>query len=288
MNFIGTGLVLLAAILWGLSGGIGSILMDKGWDPLLVSFYRGAVGLLCILFWLSLNFKKNFQVTRPLVLWSILAGIGVAGNFAFYFFSISLSGVAVASTLMYTAPLFVLLISFLLRTEQITLFKGVSIAVVMAGISLLTNVYEVGVGNLNSIGIITGLLAGISYAIFIFGFKYASAHGRPQTILTIAFFVFSVLLVFLIDGEQLVSVFYSDDLFLFVVLGVVGAGLSFFLYIKGVKIVSPSVASVVAMIEPVTASLFGVLILGEFLSFTQTIGMAIILITITLLSTRKS
>ncbi|NBC12487.1 MAG: EamA/RhaT family transporter, partial [Gammaproteobacteria bacterium] len=32
--------VILAALCWGLSGGIGGILMADGWDPYVVSFYR--------------------------------------------------------------------------------------------------------------------------------------------------------------------------------------------------------------------------------------------------------
>lgn len=42
-------LVALAALCWGLSGGIGGILTAEGWDPVLVSFYRGVIGLLFVL-----------------------------------------------------------------------------------------------------------------------------------------------------------------------------------------------------------------------------------------------
>ena len=41
--------VALAALCWGLSGGIAGILMDDGWDPFVVSFYRGAIGLSFVL-----------------------------------------------------------------------------------------------------------------------------------------------------------------------------------------------------------------------------------------------
>jgi len=39
-------LVLLAAFCWGLSGVIAGALMATGWDPFVLSFYRGAVLLL--------------------------------------------------------------------------------------------------------------------------------------------------------------------------------------------------------------------------------------------------
>jgi drug/metabolite transporter (DMT)-like permease len=67
-------------------------------------------------------------------------------------------------------------------------------------------------------------------------------------------------------------------------LGVLGAGLSFILYIVGLNHTAPTVASIVATVEPVTASLFGVLILNESLVALQILGMALILVTVTALS----
>ncbi|HYW77199.1 MAG TPA: DMT family transporter, partial [Gammaproteobacteria bacterium] len=97
----GTALVALAALCWGLSGGIGGILMAGGWDPLVVSFYRGAIGLLFVLAWLALRPRNSGLGSRRLWFWSVIAGLGVAGNFAFYFVSIAKGSVAVAATLMY-------------------------------------------------------------------------------------------------------------------------------------------------------------------------------------------
>jgi drug/metabolite transporter, DME family len=285
MRFGGVGLVILAAILWGLAGGLGGFLMDKGWDPLVISFYRGAVGLICILIWFL------FQPTRwnkPLLFWSIVAGIGVAGNFVFYFISISEGSIAVAATLMYTAPIFVLLISFIFRLEQASLFKWLAIAFVMVGVVLLTEVYSIGSDGITILGLVTGLGAGLSYALFIFGFKYASRHGQPQGILTIAFLAFTIITLFFIDHGEAVSVFSSPDLVWMILLGVFGAGLSFFLYVVGLKRTSPTSASIVAMVEPVTASLFGFMILSELLTITQLGGMGIILVTVTILSVKQS
>ena len=45
---------------------------------------------------------------------------------------------------------------------------------VMLGIVLLTRIYETGPEGVTLIGAVAGLLAGLSYAMFIFGFKYAA------------------------------------------------------------------------------------------------------------------
>lgn len=47
MKFSGSAMIILAAICWGATGGLADILLSKGWDPLVISFYRGAVDLVC-------------------------------------------------------------------------------------------------------------------------------------------------------------------------------------------------------------------------------------------------
>ncbi|TVR47391.1 MAG: EamA/RhaT family transporter [Puniceicoccaceae bacterium] len=279
-----TAFVMLAALFWGLSGGIGGILMAGGWDPFVVSFHRGAIGLFCVLVWLALRPGGSGLANRRLWFWSVIAGIGVAGNFSFYFLSISQGSVAVAATLMYCAPVFVYLVSFALRLERPTAAKWAAIVVVMVGIVLLTQIYDTGAGGVTALGVGAGLLAGLSYALFIFGFKFAAPHGSPQAILSIAFAVLAVLLFLPGDAGQTVAALRTPDWPLFVALGVFGAGLSFIFYIIGLKHTAPAVASIVAMVEPVTAALFGLVILEQTLGGAQIMGMGLILITVTALS----
>jgi drug/metabolite transporter (DMT)-like permease len=284
MARLSTAFVALAALCWGLSGGIGGLLTAQGWDPIVVSFYRGAIGLLFVLAWLALRPSGSGLASRRLWFWSAFAGVGVAGNFAFYFMSIAEGSVAVAATLMYCAPVFVYLVSFTLRLERPTPLKWAAMAMVMLGIVLLTGIHDAGAGDVTPIAIGAGLLAGLSYAVFIFGFKYAAPHGSPQAILVIAFSVLVVILIGLADADQVVAVLSTPSWPLFAVLGVFGAGLSFILYIVGLHHTAPAVASIVAMVEPVTASLFGVVVLDQSLAGLQILGMALILVTVTALS----
>jgi drug/metabolite transporter (DMT)-like permease len=276
--------VLLAALCWGLSGGIGGILIADGWDAFVVSFYRGVIGLLFVLGWLALRPSGSGLESGQLWFWSAIAGLGIAGNFAFYFISIGQGSVAIAATLMYCAPVFVYLASFALKLERLTVPKLAAIAIVMLGIVLLTQIYDIGTGSITEIGVGAGLLAGLSYAVFIFGFKYAAPHGSPQAILTIAFAVLATLLIGPSDVSQTVAVLSTPDWPLFATLGVFGAGLSFVLYVVGLNSIAPALASVVAMIEPVVASLFGVVVLDESLVGLQLFGMGLILVTVTALS----
>jgi len=283
-----TAFIVLAALFWGLSGGVGGILMADGWDAFVVSFYRGAIGLLFVLAWLALRPYGGGLANPRLWLWSSVAGFGVAGNFSFYFVSIAQGSVAVAATLMYCAPVFVYLVSFALKLERPTALKWAAIAAVVAGIVLLTQIYDVGASGVTAIGVGAGLLAGLSYAIFIFGFKYAAPHGSPQAILSIAFAVLATILIWPAGVDETIAALSTPDWPLFAGLGVLGAGLSFLLYVIGVKNTTPAVASIVAMVEPVTASLFGVVVLNEHLAGSQISGMALILVTVTVLSAYSS
>ncbi len=288
MVSLSTALVVLAALCWGLSGGIGGILMGQGLDPVLVSFYRGAIGLLCVLIWLSLRPRGSGLASRRLWFWSAIAGAGVAGNFAFYFVSIAEGSVAVAATLMYCAPVFVYLVSFTLKLERPTIFKWIAITIVMFGVVLLTGAYEIGAGDVTFIAAGAGLLSGLSYAVFIFGFKQAASHGSPQAILVVAFAVLITILICVGDSGQAMAVLRTPSWPLLVVLGVVGAGLSFFFYIVGLKNTEPAAASIVAMVEPVTASVFGLVVLNESLIAPQFFGMGLILIAVTAMSVYSS
>lgn len=260
------------------------MLMASGWDPSVVAFYRGAIGLAFILSWLLLRPGGSGLSDYRVWLWSSLAGLGVAGNFGFYFLSISESNIAVAATLMYCAPIFVYLVSFALRLERPTLFKWVSIALVMLGIGLLTQVYDLEATEVTALGVGAGLLSGLSYAVFIFSFKYAAPKASPQAVLAIALAVLTVVLALPSDFSQTWLVLDTEEWPLFVTLGLVGAGFPFVFYLIGLRNTAPAVASVVAMVEPVTASLFGLLVMNQNLAGLQVLGMILILATVTALS----
>lgn len=281
-------LVALSALFWGLSGGIGAILLAEGWGSFVVSFYRGIVGLLFVLVWLILR-PGNSGLAKPrLWFWAAVAGLGVAGNFSFYFLSISEGSVAVAATLMYCAPVFVFLVSFAIGLEQPTPFKCVAIVIVIVGIALLTGIYDVGGSSITWVGVVAGLLSGLSYALFIFGFKFAARNGSPQAALVIAFAVLGIVLIWPASLVQVIAVLGAPEWPMFIALGVLGGGVSFISYIVGLKHTVPTVAAVVAMVEPVTATLFGILLLNESLGGVQFLGMGLILVTVTALSVYSS
>ena len=282
-------LVALGAFQWGLSGGLASILMDAGWSPQVITLWRILFGLICMATWLAWRFYGGMrgEFGWRLVAWSSLAGLGVAGNLVYYFLSISAGSMAVAITLMYTAPVMVYLVSFLLRTERPTIGSGLVILATLIGIVLMTGVYTGSSVRLTAFAITSGLLSGASYALFIFAFKSAGRHGSTPASLTVAFIAALVALAPLVNWAQALQAPASPDFGLFIIFGLMGAGLSFLCYFSGLRGVLPSTAAVTAMVEPATATLFGVLLLGQWLSPSEAAGIVMILVAVTWLNVQR-
>jgi len=280
----GTLLILLAATCWGLAGGIGGVLIERGWDPVVVSFYRGALTLALAAFWLLASSGRMGFGSRQLWAWSALAGAGVAGAFCFYFAGMRTGSVAVAATLLYSAPVFVFLAEFLSGRQRLTIGRIVGLTLVMIGVALLSGFFSQAATGLSAAVIAIGLLSGLCYAIFIFGFRQAAAHGSTQAIMAAAFTVETLLLLVLAGQGVWPRTMESSDAGLILVLGVLGGGFSFLCYIVGLRRSAAGAAALLGMAEPITAAAFGLVVLEQSLAPRQVLGAIIVIATVTALN----
>ena len=279
--------ILVAAFLCGVAGGIGGVLLSKGWDPIVLSLYRGLLTFGFGLLWLAVSPRNHGLSDLKLWGWSTIAGLGVAGAFSLYFFGMKHSGVAVAATLLYSAPVYVVLVSLFAGRERPVPGKALKLVLVIFGVALLSGATIQEPSRLDSLGIIAGLFSGACYAAFIFGFRNASRHGSPQAIMAIAFFVELCVLFGVTGNRAWIADLFGPDLVNIILLGLVGGGPSFLLYIRGLRNSDPVHASYTAMAEPVTAALFGLFVLGQMLLPVQVLGGLIVVITIANLRARQ-
>lgn len=284
----GTTLILVAATFWGVAGGVGGVLVKRGWEPIVVSFYRGALTLVFAIFWLLLSSERRGLRCRELWAWSAVAGAGVAGAFSFYFAGMKTGNVAVAATLLYSAPVFVFFAEYALGRERMTPRKVLGLFLVIAGVALLSGFVSQSATSIGMSAIALGLLSGACYALFIFGFQKAGTFGDTPVVMTAAFAVETVLLAALAGADIWPAAMQPIDAGLIFVLGVLGGGVSFLLYIVGLKNSSASAASVLGMAEPLTAAAFGFVVLSQSLSPQQILGAGILLATVTWLQRRPS
>lgn len=272
----GTALVALAAALWGLLPLFTRVIYAGGGDPLSVASMRSLVGGLAFL---AIGLARgSFRGVTPRR-WLIYAAMGVfasGGMYIFYPLSIRYVSTAMASVLLYTAPLFVIVLSRIFYGEPITRAKGAALVLAILGCALVVRAYDPAAFVPSLPGIAFGLLSGLTYSLVtVIGRKALAEGDALQASVLPALFT---LLLF-----QCIRPVWSIDLgsagvdLCYLALGIVCGMLPMLAYLSGMRGVEGGRASLIATLEPVVATLAGVLILGDALEWPQAVGMAVVL-----------
>ncbi len=281
-------LILLAGVLWGGMGVFVRKLNALGLESMEIVSLRAIVTCAFMLVFLLFYNRTLFRI-RLKDLWCFL-GTGICSivffNFC-YFKAITLTSLSVAAVLLYTAPAIVMLLSFFLFGEKLTKYKVRAILMTFAGCFLVTGA----AGDLGAFlagtassragpaGLLAGIGAGLGYALYsIFG-RYALERGYHS--LTITFYTFliaSVGSVLTCDFERVMQrVAVGGGVMFALSLGVFCTVVPYLAYTKGLIYIENSKASVIASVEPVTATLTGVLMFHEKLTLEGILGILLVL-----------
>ncbi|AGX05228.1 MULTISPECIES: DMT family transporter [Bacillus] len=216
----------------------------------------------------------------------LFAGTGICSIVFFnwcYFTSINLMDISIAVILLYTSPAFVAVLSYIFLKEKITGRKIIAVCGTVAGCILIAGVG--GGSGLSVIGVVTGLGAGLGYALYsIFG-KFALQKYEPFTVTLYTFVTASAVLLPITRLWEKASLFLQPEvLFLGLGLGLLPTVLAYFLYTWGLEKTESSKAAVIATIEPVVAIFMGVALYSESLGYMQLSGSIIILLCVILVN----
>jgi len=280
--------VLLAAALWGCMGIFVRRLNAAGLYALDVVQCRVTVGLALVGLYMLFFRRRSFRV-RPRDLWCFL-GTGLCSLLFFsycYFTGMTLASLSVMAVLLYTAPMFVMLLSALFFKERVTKQKLIALAMTFAGCVLVS-----GAGTGSALGpraLLLGLGAGLGYALYsIFG-RCALDRGYDSwTILFYTFLFCAAGCAFLADwGAIGAAVSQGGPLVLWILaMGLFTAFFAYLLYTDGLSGMEPSRASILASLEPVVATAAGVLVFHESLSLAGAAGVLLVLGGIAVLTPR--
>lgn len=279
--------VLLAGSLWGLMGLLVRSLNAEGLASTEISFVRGTVTFAVMFIGLLLFDRKAMRI-RLKDIWCFV-GTGACSVAFFnycYFKTMSLTSLSVAAVLLYTAPAFVMLMSAFLFKEKLSFQKLAALVFAFLGCAFVSGIVG-GAGELSVSGILYGLGAGFGYALYsIFG-RYALERNYGST--TISFYTFlfaSVASFFFADAGKTYTVITGSPLLLaktvFLVLLV--TLFPYLSYTRGLKGMENGTASVLASIEPVVATLVGVIIYKEEMGFWNVLGIGMVLLSIVLIN----
>lgn len=219
-----------------------------------------------------------FRINRRDLLLSLLVGtLGLAGSNFFYYFAIEKSTVAIAITLQYTAPIWVLLTMVLAGRERATAGKFAAVLLAVLGCALTIDFFHSGL-SASRIGIIAALLASFSYAFYNIVAQSLVARNHQFKLMAYALLGAAILWAVLNPPWRLVAQNYSATewgfLFLFACLSML---LPYFFYFTGLKYLDPTRAVLASCLEPVFAILFAATFVQEGLRWSQVLGISAVL-----------
>ncbi len=267
--------VALAACLWSTLGLFFRILHDQfGLSAISVAFLRAAVATIVLLFFALATQRNALKFARREILFFALYGLcGVAAFYFFYIQAVIQTSVTTAVVLLYTAPTFVSLMAWHFWNEAMTARKSAAIVLAFIGCALIARAYDFASLQLNTIGLLLGLGAGFTYALYTIFSKFALAKHSSLNALVYALLFGSLFLAPLQFGENLAVLIQQPLAWVFVLGMAIGPTLgALALYNAGLARVPASNASLVATLEPVIASILAFSVLGERLEIAQMAG----------------
>lgn len=270
--------ILAAAVLWGMIGLWNRNLMAGGFTPTDIVVVRNFGGMLLLSAVFAVRDRSVFRVRREHL--KYFFGTGVVSVLLFtvcYFSCQRICSLAAASILLYTAPSFVVVLSAVLWHEPVTRRKVLALALTLLGCALVCGVFA-GDVTVTAGGVLLGLGAGFFYALYsIFG-RYALTHYSSLTV-TVWTFLFAgpASLVLLRPGRMAAALQSPRQWLLSLGLVVFSTVAPYILYTRGLARVESGRASIMASLEPVAATLIGVLVFGEPLSPAAVAGILCVL-----------
>lgn len=287
---VGRGLLYLvfAGVAWGTAGGAAALVFgasDMG--PLALSFWRCVGGLVLLLGARAIRRRKAPAVAEPrgrLLLRILGNGIGLAVFQSAYFAAVASTGLAVATVVTLGAgPVLIALGARLTMGERIGGAGLTAVAGALTGLAVL--VLGNGGGSVRPAGVLLALLSAAGYAGITLLTRWLGRDGGaadPATTTAWAFTVASVALLPLAGAEGLLP--HTVDpvrvLALLLYVAAVPTALAYALYFAGAAVVRATTVSVIMLLEPVSAALLAVSVLGERLSAATVVGTSLLLVAV--------
>lgn len=208
---------------------------------------------------------------------------------ALYFTSFTYTTVQHAAALLYTAPAFVAVLSWLFLKEHLTRAKLLAVVLSILGAFLILGLArnEPLFGSRTQIGDWLAVASGAAYSSwYIFG-KILGKNREPAVTSLLGMCFGAVLLlplVFALEGLRLPETLIGWELVATV--GIFPTAMAYMLYLAGLKLIEATKASVFAIMEPLTAALLAFYFFHEMLSVDSFLGFGLIVSSIILISLR--
>jgi drug/metabolite transporter (DMT)-like permease len=277
------GMLLLVAsgTSFGTLGIFGKLAAGAGLSIPTVLAYRFLIGSLAFWAMLVATGRVTFLRGRSLGL-AVLIGAGCyALQSGLYFWGLEFMTAGLVGIVVYTYPVFVLVLSALVLEERITGYTVAALALALGGVALITGADPAGA---DPRGVAVVLGAAIVYAVY-----YVLSHATLEDVgswpLT-AHVLPAAAASFVVFGATTGQLVVPESAFEWGVLtglGVLGTAVPIGTFFAGLGYVGASRASIISSLEPASAVVLGLVVLGEPVAPTTVLGGALVLVGVLLI-----
>ena len=292
----GLALIALAAVSWGTTGTVTTLLVSRaGASPLVIGAARMLIGAVVLVaaaaVWRprapSVADAQPAAVRRDAWRWLAL-GACMAAFQVTYFTAVTHAGIAVTALVaICSAPLMIAALASALLGERLTPRLIAALGLGVAGTALLVAAPVAGATAPHPVsGVALALGAGLAYALYVVMAKHAVARTPP---LLMSALTFGVAAVFMLPA--LLTPGTASQLALgwpgLLYLGAVTTAAAYAAYTAGLRSVSASAAGVASLLEPLTAASLGVLLFGEKFGVAGWVGGVLLVVGLVLVITAE-
>ncbi len=270
--------VVAASVIYGFAGIFFLYVKDMAAGP--VVFYQILFGFLALVVYMAATGKLSDMRLRGKRKALLLLGAWQAGVMLSYYTAVSVTNVSLSVLLLYTAPLYVLLIAPLFLKEKPSGKSLVALIISLVGVGIVVgpeNLFSnhAGLKSEYLFGVLMGLFAGFFYACIIMTSRYLRDEYSGLEQLFLSTGVTLVLLLFFVKQASTASLLENLPVLLF--LGVMITSIGSILYFTGLVHVKAQNASIISLLEPVSTIFFAYLLLKEPVSAETLLGCLLIL-----------
>ena len=283
-------LIFISGLLWGTIGIFVNGLISLGADGELISFLR-MFSAFAVIFAVSLvkHGRKIILHDRRALFLCVLLGVLCNGVYnLFYSASIHINGMGIACVLMYTAPIFTAIGSAIIFREKFSALKIFALAVNIVGSVLTVTGGNFSGANIDMAGILAGIGTGFCYGMAAVIGRLACEKTDSLTVSAYSYFSAMMFLVIFMRPDISLAFNNVKILGLGFLYGLIPTALAYLAYYSGLKVIhDTSKVPVIASVEPVTAVLIGTIIYNERIGTANLIGVAVVMISIIIMSKAK-
>lgn len=283
-NRKGALLIILAGTCWGVISIFINYLSAAGLGEMQISFLRQLFAVLVFALIILISDRSGFRIPVKDLGLIMLVGLinGVVFNFL-YFYTIINSRASIAVVLLYTSPVFVIILARIFFREKITRYKSIALVLTVAGCLLVTGV--LGEGYMPPpAAILTGVLTGLAYALNNILTSAAVKKNDPQTVTFYTLFFSFLFLIPFSGWRSLTSLCMTNPAILVVafLMCLVTAVLAQYFFSVGLRLIESGKAAIYGATEPIVGSLVGILIFHEESNLMKIAGIVMVIAAILL------